>query len=256
MLELKTRFADGDVIADHYRILGVAGAGGMGVVYRAEDIHLQRAVAIKILPSGQNPRDEERFLREARTACSLDHQNIGVIYEVGMSGSGTHFIAMAFYEGASLAERLNPGPMPPTLALDLMIQAAEGLREAHHHGIVHRDIKPSNLMVTNSNVVKIVDFGLAQAASAATATFTGTTGTVAYMSPEQARGERLDARTDIFSLYDLWQLAPSYPWSGDMNGLSVCSAYLAYGNPPPETWQGQWISPSLITQALSSAFLT
>src|SRR5579875_1241885 len=113
MLELKPRFNDGDVIAEQYRILGVAGSGGMGIVYRAEDIRLQRTVAIKVLPAVQDARDEERFLREARTACSLDHPNIGVIYEVGTTDSGTHFIAMAFYEGASLAERLLKGPLPP-----------------------------------------------------------------------------------------------------------------------------------------------
>src|SRR5215469_16587751 len=200
MLELSARFSEGDVIADQYRILGVAGAGGMGVVYRAQDVRLQRTVAIKVLPSVQDPRDEDRFLREARTACSLDHQHIGVIYEVGTTPTGTHFIAMAFYEGASLAERLQGSPLAPALALDLITQAAEGLRDAHHHGIVHRDIKPSNLMVTNNNVVKIVDFGLAQVASAATATFTGTTGTVAYMSPEQALGRAVDQRTDLWSL--------------------------------------------------------
>src|SRR5215472_2125063 len=200
MLELTARFSKGDLIADQYRILEVAGAGGMGVVYRAQDIRLQRTVAIKVLPPTQDARDEERFLREARTACSLDHQNVGVIYEVGTTPTGTHFIAMAFYEGASLAERLQGSPLAPALALDLITQAAEGLRDAHHHGIVHRDIKPSNLMVTNNNVVKIVDFGLAQVASAATATFTGTTGTVAYMSPEQALGRAVDQRTDLWSL--------------------------------------------------------
>lgn len=200
MLELQPRFSEGDLIAGHYRVLGIAGAGGMGVVYRAEDIQLQRMVALKVLPPSLDVRDEQRFLREARTACSLDHQNIGVIHEVGKTADGVHFIVMAFYEGASLAERIQQGPIPSAQAVDIAIQTAEGLREAHHRGIIHRDIKPSNLMLTTNGVVKIVDFGLAQVASAATATQTGTTGTIAYMSPEQALGRQVDRRTDLWAL--------------------------------------------------------
>lgn len=202
MPELKHSFAEGELVGDNYRVLSVAGSGGMGVVYRALDLRLERIVALKFLPPDLNAsqRDRDRFLREARTASSLDHPNIGVIHGVEETPDGLTFIVMAFYEGASLGQRLARGPLPPHEAVDIAIQMARGLGEAHSRGIIHRDVKPSNVMLTGTGLVKIVDFGLAFVATAATASQTGTTGTVAYMSPEQSMGRSVDHRSDIWSL--------------------------------------------------------
>lgn len=202
MLELKHPLSEGELIAGNYRVLGIAGSGGMGVVYKALDIHLERIVALKFLPAelDASARDHERFLREARTASSLDHPNIGVIYGVESTGDGRSFIVMAFYDGNSLAERVHSGALSAVQAVEIALQMAEGLAEAHRRNIVHRDIKPSNVMLTTSGFVKIVDFGLAQMVSVATASNTGTTGTVAYMSPEQALGRPVDGRADIWAL--------------------------------------------------------
>ncbi|HEX5234930.1 MAG TPA: protein kinase [Silvibacterium sp.] len=202
MPELKNSIAEGDLVADNYRILGVAGSGGMGVVYRARDLRLERVVALKFLPSELNAsqRDKERFMREARTASSLDHPNIGVIHGVEETADERTFIVMAFYEGTSLAQRIRNGPLPAHQAIDIASQVARGLAEAHSRGIVHRDIKPSNVMVTGSGLVKIVDFGLAHAANAQSTTQSGISGTVAYMAPEQAMGNRVDQRCDIWAL--------------------------------------------------------
>jgi eukaryotic-like serine/threonine-protein kinase len=202
MPELKQGLSEGESVAGNYRILGVAGSGGMGVVYRALDLRLDRVVALKFLPPELNSSlaDKERFLREARTASSLDHPNIGVIYGVEETGDGHTFIVMAFYEGASLAEYIRRGPLPEHQAVDIAAQMARGLAEAHSRGIVHRDIKPSNVMLTASGLIKIVDFGLAHAVTAQTASIAGISGTVAYMSPEQAQGHAVDQRCDIWAL--------------------------------------------------------
>jgi len=186
----------------HYRILEKLGEGGMGVVYKAEDTALQRTVALKFLPP-ELTRDAEakqRFLHEARAAARLDHPNICTVYEVGES-DGQLFLAMACYEGMTLREKLQEGPFPWAEAAALAMQAAAGLSEAHAHGIVHRDIKPANLFLTSKGQLKILDFGLAKLAGASVLTQTGTTvGTAHYMSPEQARGEAVDARSDVWSL--------------------------------------------------------
>lgn len=199
---LTPNITEGDLIAGNYRILGIAGSGGMGVVYRALDLRLERVVALKFLPSELNSsqRDKDRFLREARTASSLDHPNIGVIHGVEETDDERTFIVMAFYEGTSLADQIRGVPMTPSQAVDVASQMAHGLAEAHARGIVHRDIKPSNVMLTTSGLAKIVDFGLAQVISGQTASQTGTTGTVSYMAPEQALGNQVDQRCDIWAL--------------------------------------------------------
>ncbi|HVC47787.1 MAG TPA: protein kinase [Terracidiphilus sp.] len=200
----KRSFSEGEIVAGNYRILAEAGSGGMGVVYRALDLRLNRTVALKFLPPELNAgdKDKERFLREARTASSLDHPNIGVIHGVEATPDGSTFIVMAFYEGSTLAQHMQKGPIPVHQAIGIVSQVATGLAEAHTRGIVHRDIKPSNVILTASGLAKIVDFGLARVVSEQTASQTGTgiTGTFRYMSPEQAMGRRIDRRSDIWSL--------------------------------------------------------
>jgi tetratricopeptide (TPR) repeat protein len=202
MGELMGALSVGDEVANSYRILGVAGAGGMGVVYRAHDMKLERTVALKFLPAELNSDDRRKrlFLREARTASSLDHPNIGVIHGIEDTDEGRTFIIMAYYEGESLAERIRSGPIPAREAVDIALQMARGLAAAHARQIAHRDIKPSNVMLTSSGSIKIVDFGLAHSLGPETATELGITGTVAYMAPEQANGRVMDERSDIWSV--------------------------------------------------------
>lgn len=186
-----------------YKILGTAGVGGMGIVYKALDLKLNRTVALKFLPSDLNlpEKDKERFLQEARTASSLDHTNIGVIHGLEETAQGQTFIVMAYYEGLTLGERIRRGPVAPKEAVEIMVQLLNGLSHAHEFGIIHRDLKPSNVIMTRQGVAKIVDFGLARmAGGAATTMSAGPVGTLAYMSPEQVRNEPLDKRTDIWSL--------------------------------------------------------
>jgi len=186
----------------HYRILEQLGAGGMGVVYKAEDINLGRTVALKFLAPHLLESDEhkQRFLREAKAAASLDHPNICIVHEVG-EVDGRVFLTMGYIDGPEVRAKIRERPLKFDEALDIAIQAAEGLRAAHQKGIVHRDIKSSNLMLTSSGQVKIMDFGLAQLASGTRLTKTETVlGTPAYMSPEQAQRLETDRRTDIWSL--------------------------------------------------------
>lgn len=187
----------------HYRIVGRLGGGGMGVVYKAEDLRLGRFVALKFLPP-EITRDEvakRRFVREAQAASALDHPNICSIHEIDETPEGRLFIVMAFYDGETLDKRLEQGPLPVNEALHITAKVADGLARAHGQGIVHRDVKPGNIMLTRDNEVKILDFGLAKLRGTSQITGSGTTvGTCAYMSPEQARGDDVDARSDLFSL--------------------------------------------------------
>jgi len=199
-------------VIGHYRLVEEAGRGGMGVVYKAEDTRLHRFVALKILPEqvGQDSVDLVRFRREAEAASALNHPNIVTIYEVGQDGS-THYIAMELVEGKTLRELLVAGLLPIRKAIEIAAQVAEGLAKAHEAGIAHRDLKPENLMVSQDGFVKILDFGLAKLMSTSeelsdmctpstSATRPGLLlGTLGYMSPEQASGDRLDFRSDQFS---------------------------------------------------------
>jgi len=192
-----------DQTISHYRITHKLGAGGMGVVYKAVDLKLERTVALKFLPPEVvvSDIDKERLLREARSASALDHPNIGVIHGIEESDDHQLFIVMAYYEGDTLAQKLNRGVLSVREALDLAIQIARGLSAAHARNIVHRDIKPSNIIVTKDNVAKIVDFGLARVVASASATQSiSLTGTLPYMAPEQILGEPIDQRSDVWAL--------------------------------------------------------
>ena len=234
----------------HYHVLEKLGAGGMGVVYKAEDTRLQRFVALKVLPDdiAHDQQFRDRFAREARTASALNHPNICTIHDVGEE-NGQVFIAMEFLDGAPLSARIATGPLNLQDLLDVGIQVAEGLSSAHMEGIIHRDIKPGNIFITKSGRIKIMDFGLAKRAASKRA-FAGASsmetlggerdhitndgaalGTLPYMSPEQVRGEGLDARTDLFSfgavLYEM--ATASLPFPGATPGI-VFDAIL---NRPP-----------------------
>ena len=187
----------------HYKILEKLGEGGMGVVYKAEDAKLKRTVALKFLPPefSRDANAKERFIHEAQAASALEHTNICNIHEIDETPEGQLFIVMACYEGESLREKIECGPLKVEAVLNIAIQVARGLAKAHEQGIVHRDIKPANVYVTTDGVAKILDFGLAKLGDRSKLTKEGTTvGTVAYMSPEQARGEAVDHRTDIWAL--------------------------------------------------------
>ncbi len=202
----------------HYRILEELGSGGMGVVYKAEDLKLKRTVALKFLPP-ELTRDKAaktRFIHEAQAASALQHHNICTIHEIDETADGRLFICMDYYDGETLKQRITKGPASVAEAVNIARQMAEGLAKAHEARMVHRDVKPANIMVTDDGEVKILDFGLAKLAGQTKLTRTGTTvGTVMYMSPEQARGGDVDARSDIFSLgsvlYELLTGKPPFP---------------------------------------------
>jgi len=190
-------------VVSHYKILEHLGGGGMGIVYKAQDLRLERPAALKFLPP-ELTRDQDakqRFVHEARAASGLQHNNICVVYDIDETPDGQMFIAMEYLEGETLKKKIDRGPLQIEDAVDIAIQIAQGLTKAHEHGIVHRDIKPANVMITTDGVAKIVDFGLAKLSGRTMLTKTGSTlGTAAYMSPEQTRGEPADQRTDIWSV--------------------------------------------------------
>jgi serine/threonine-protein kinase len=211
----------------HYKILEKLGEGGMGVVYKAEDTKLKRTVALKFLtPQALGGEEEKsRFVHEAQAAASLNHPNICTVYEIDES-EGQTFIAMEYVDGRSLKAKIESGPLKLSEATDIAVRIAQGLKEAHERGIVHRDIKPANIMLTGTGEPKIMDFGLAKSRDRTQVTKAGTTlGTVAYMSPEQARGERVDRRTDIWSLgvllYEM--ISGRLPFKGDYEPAVVYS---------------------------------
>ncbi|MDZ7260818.1 MAG: serine/threonine-protein kinase [candidate division KSB1 bacterium] len=222
----------------HYKILEKLGEGGMGVVYKAEDLKLKRIVALKFLPPEltRDPEAKERFIQEAQAASALDHPNICNIHEIDETHEGQLFIVMACYEGETLKKKVISNQLSVNSVLDIAIQIAQGLAKAHEHGITHRDIKPANVMITNDGVAKILDFDLAKLAGQVGLTKAGmTVGTVAYMSPEQTRGEEVDHRTDIWSLgvvlYEM--LTGQLPFKGDYEQAVIYS--LLNESPEPVT---------------------
>jgi TolB-like protein/tetratricopeptide (TPR) repeat protein/predicted Ser/Thr protein kinase len=237
----------GTILSGRYTIIEELGRGGMGVVYKAEDTKLKRTVALKFLPSDliHIPEVKTRFMREAQAAAALDHPNICTVHEFD-EADAKPFFSMAYIQGQSLKKMIESGPLDLEEALKISMQVAEGLQQAHKKGIVHRDIKSGNIMVTDRGQAKIMDFGLARKTEGTLLTKEGSTmGTVAYMSPEQAQGEKVDHRTDIWSfgvvLYEM--LTGQLPFKGEHEQAVVYS--ILKEKPKPITDIKSDIPPSI-----------
>ncbi|MFQ5652773.1 MAG: tetratricopeptide repeat protein [bacterium] len=227
-----------DTTVSHYHILERLGEGGMGVVYKARDLNLDRFVALKFLSSHLSGKEQEkaRFVQEAKAASALDHPNICTIHEIDQSEDEHLFISMAYYEGETLRERIKWGAIDLQQAVRLVVQIASGLARAHESEIIHRDIKPANIIITRQDEAKIVDFGLAKLAGSAGLTRSGETlGTAAYMSPEQIHGQEVDHRSDLFSLgivfYEM--VTGIHPFLGDYEPALMYG--ILYDDPKPLT---------------------
>ncbi|OVE79854.1 hypothetical protein BVY01_01425 [bacterium I07] len=214
-------------VISHFKILEKLGEGGMGVVYKAHDTKLDRIVALKFLPSHitANETDKARFLQEAKAAAAISHANVCVIHEI-QEHEGQQMIVMEYVEGVTLSEKIKSNPLELKTVIDYAMQIGEGLKAAHAKGIVHRDIKSSNIMVTDTNQIKVMDFGLAKLRGSTKLTkTTSTIGTLAYMSPEHLQNKEIDARTDIFSfgvvLYEM--LTGELPFRGDYDSALMYS---------------------------------
>ena len=241
-------------VVGHYRILSVIGRGGMGTVYRAHDTVLERQVALKFLPPlSTRLDDEERLLKEARSAGSLQHPNICTIHEIGQTDDGRPFIAMALYEGETLTERLRRGPLPVEEVVAIAVQIGRGLEAAHARGILHRDVKPGNVLLGTDGTARLLDFGIATVTEATIGEPNATPGTLAYMSPEQVRADPLDARTDLWSLgvvlYEM--LAGRRPFRGENDRTLLQSILEEEPDPLPEQLQAPRPLAALVTRLLS-----
>ncbi len=240
----------------HYRVVELLGAGGMGEVYKAEDTRLKRPVALKFLPLALTlDRDaKNRLVHEAQAASALDHPNICTVYEIDETDDGRMFLAMAYYEGDTLKQRIAQGPLGVDEALDIISKVGRAVAAAHEAGIVHRDIKPANIMLTRRGEVKLLDFGVAKLAGQTELTRTGSTlGTLGYMAPEQITGAGFDARSDVWALgvvlYEL--LAGRLPFRGE-HDVAVLRA-IADTEPPPLDKVRNDVPPavaSIVTKAL------
>ena len=233
---MERRLAPGAQVGP-YRVLEHHGGGGMGVVYRAHDTRLDRTVALKFLPAhlSSDERAKQRFMLEAQAAAALDHPNICTVHEIAETDEGRLYITMPFYRGETLEARLVRCALPLPLAMDIALQAARGLSQAHERGIVHRDIKPGNLVVTDDGIVKILDFGIAKTAHAQLTSARMILGTAAYMSPEQAVGDAVDHRSDLWSLgvvlYEM--ITGRRPFAGD--SVEALVAAILTAEPAPLT---------------------
>ena len=215
-------------IISHYKIIEKLGEGGMGVVYKAEDNKLKRIAALKFLPPlfSLDAEAKTRFIHEAQSASALDHPNICTVYEINETENGRSYISIAYYEGETLKSKIEKGKIESEEAVKIILQIAEGLKAAHERNIIHRDIKPANIFITDKGIVKILDFGLAKIQGRTQLTQIGTTvGTCNYMSPEQAKGEEVDQRTDIWSLgiviYEM--LTGNLPFKADYDQAIIYS---------------------------------
>jgi len=223
-----------------YVIESELGRGGMGVVYKASDTSLDRTVALKFLPPMLTSDEsvEARFINEAKSVSALDHPNIAIVHEIGRTDDGHLFIVMAYYDGSTLEDRIEEGPIELEEAIDFSIQIASGLEIAHESGIVHRDIKPGNVIVTDRGTAKILDFGLAKVQNVNLTIGGQSLGTLAYMSPEQAQGRDLDHRTDLWALgvvmYEM--ITGKRPFDGPYDAAILYSA-ANEAHEAPSTWR-------------------